>query len=432
MLLVIDCKYAIIEKMPENGKQSKHAHTSEEMEDLIDGLSTKDPDDKIKKDPGSELSYGDVGYHALGNFGRLLVECAIILSQTGFCCAYLLFISTNLTDFFPKVPKNYWLIGLLPLEFSLCLFRNLKKLALTSLFAQISNLLAFGVVFWFDFEEFHKVKHHIHPKEFSIVGLPFFLCVAIYCYEGAGMILSLEASLHRDIRYQFRRYFLSVITMVTVLYATFGACGYLSFGAQTKDIITLNLSESGDGNVFTMFVTSCLCLSLFFTYPIMMFPVTSIIDSKMGISADRPQRLKANALRLILVILTGMIVLIIPDFGNLMAFIGATCCIWLAFILPAVFHMKICARSMTAAETAIDYVIIGMGIAGTIVGMIDAIRRMSGELETTTKNIDVVTSPPCSGGTCSTPSLDSLQSTVSLAVKNITKLAVVAATKAGT
>jgi len=28
MLLVIDCKYAIIEKMPENGKQSKHAHTS--------------------------------------------------------------------------------------------------------------------------------------------------------------------------------------------------------------------------------------------------------------------------------------------------------------------------------------------------------------------------------------------------------------------
>ena len=54
--------------------------------------------------------------------------------------------------------RTYWLIGLLPLEYLLCLFRNLKKLAVTSLFAQISNLMAFGVVFWFDFDEFHKIK----------------------------------------------------------------------------------------------------------------------------------------------------------------------------------------------------------------------------------------------------------------------------------
>lgn len=46
----------------------------------------------LQKDPGSELSYGDVGYHALGNFGRLLVECAIILSQTGRHC--VLYITT--------------------------------------------------------------------------------------------------------------------------------------------------------------------------------------------------------------------------------------------------------------------------------------------------------------------------------------------------
>ena len=34
-------------------------------------------------EPGADLSYGDVGYHAYGNFGRVLVEWAIILSQTG-------------------------------------------------------------------------------------------------------------------------------------------------------------------------------------------------------------------------------------------------------------------------------------------------------------------------------------------------------------
>jgi len=388
MLLVIDCKYALTQKPDAEKLKKKHTGNREEMEDLIGGLSNDVEYKEIKPmaEPGADLSYGDVGFHAFGNFGRVLVEWAIILSQTGFCCAYLLFITSNLSAYIPSVPKSYWLLGLLPLEFGLCLFRNLKKLAVTSLFAQISNLMAFGVVFWFDFDEFHKIKHTVHPKEFSIEGLPFFLCVAIYCYEGAGMILSLEASLHKDIRHKFRRYFLTVITIVTILYATFGSCGYLSFGSDTQDIITLNLPKSEGGLDFATFVTSCLCLSLFFTYPIMMFPVFSILDGKMGVTKDNPKTILANFMRMLLVICTGAIVMIIPDFGNLMAFIGATCCIWLAFILPAVFHMKICARTMSSLDKVIDYVIIGMGIVGTIVGMIDAIRRMSGELDTTTKD----------------------------------------------
>ena len=50
-----------------------------------------------------------------------------------------------------------------------------------SLFAQVSNVLALAVVFWFDFSHTEEVP--FRPKEFSIKGLPFFFCVAIYCYE---------------------------------------------------------------------------------------------------------------------------------------------------------------------------------------------------------------------------------------------------------
>ena len=42
-----------------------------------------------------------------------------------------------------------------------------------------------------------------------------------------------------------------------------------------------------------------------------------------------------------MVILTGLIVLAVPNFANLMALVGATCCTMIAFVLPAVFHMKI-------------------------------------------------------------------------------------------
>lgn len=71
-----------------------------------------------------------------------------------------------------------------------------------SLFADFANVFAYLVVFWFDFE--HASHISMHPKEMDLKGLPFFTGVAIYCYEGAGMILSLEASIAKDYRSRFK------------------------------------------------------------------------------------------------------------------------------------------------------------------------------------------------------------------------------------
>ena len=80
-----------------------------------------------------------------------------------------------------------------------------------SLFADFANVFAYLVVFWFDFE--HASHISMHPKEMDLKGLPFFTGVAIYCYEGAGMILSLEASIAKDYRSRFKvrsRFFMCV------------------------------------------------------------------------------------------------------------------------------------------------------------------------------------------------------------------------------
>ena len=61
------------------------------------------------------------------------------------------------------------------------------------------------------------------------------------------MILTLEQSVDVSIRDKFRDYFVTTIMGVTMLYITFGAAGYLSYGPETKDIITLNLPANGVG-----------------------------------------------------------------------------------------------------------------------------------------------------------------------------------------
>ena len=78
--------------------------------------------------------------------------------QVGFCCGYLIFITENLSDFIPSVPKSEWLVLILPPLFFLTLIPDLSRLAVFSLLAQVSNLLAFAVVYWFDFEHLHLAQ----------------------------------------------------------------------------------------------------------------------------------------------------------------------------------------------------------------------------------------------------------------------------------
>ncbi|KAK3100134.1 hypothetical protein FSP39_015195 [Pinctada imbricata] len=380
MLLIIECKYQLIRDnrvaVPVDGTVNKDyipdhdsvedglktsSKSQEEMVNLIeehrDTVSHKDHKEaRISVD----LSYGDVGYHALGHVGRVFVDVAIIISQAGFCCAYLIFISENLSDYFPHMKIVHWLCILLPPLSMMTLLRHLGSLALTSLMAQCSNLLAFAVVFWFDFEHIHNVE--IHPKKMSIKGLPFFLCIAIYCYEGAGMILSLEGSLAADIRHKFKKFFVFTMFIVTTLYITFGCAGYLSFGPETNAIITLNLPK-GESLDFAMIVKSFLCLALFFTYPVMMFPVMKILEVYM-ISDPGKSIWRGNVLRMSMVLITGCIVLVIPNFANLMALVGATCCTMLAFTLPGLFHMSIFKGSLTVCQVVIDWTLIFLGILG--------------------------------------------------------------------
>lgn len=332
--------------------------------------------EKSSHQPGQEINYGELVQIAYGPRGKNIVDAAICASQTGFCCAYLIFISENIAHFAngleegqkatdsQKLPILFAMIpGLIALSF----FRKLHKLSIFNLFADFANVFAYLVVFWFDFE--HASKIPMHPKEMDLKGLPFFTGIAIYCYEGAGMILSLEASIAKDYRSRFKFIFSLAIMSMTALYILFGVCGYLSFGPETQGIITLNLPAGR----MPLTVKGCLCFSLFFTYPVMLFPVVEILERRLGTQSSM---LKGNMLRAGMVLITVVTVTIITDFSTIMVLIGATCCSLLAFILPALTHLRIFRTRLTKQNKIEDYTILIFGIVGTIIGSFDAMRRL--------------------------------------------------------
>jgi len=402
MLLIIDCKYKVLNVLyqyedltedldtenitpPGHEKRRKSLSGGGEKVKTVNGnnyveLKFSDMEEeeeewnrnnnniKIRRSARSlhDINYSDIGFAAFGVTGRAVVEFALLTSQIGFCCAYLIFISENLSAYIPSVEKNSWLLLLLPPLFLLTLIKDISQFAIFSLFAQLSNLFAFTVVYWFDFQHLHLAQ--VDPKEFSLEGFPFYFSIAIYCFEGAGMILSLEESMASEVRDQFKSYFVKTILGITTLYITFGVAGYLSYGPETMEIITLNLPTSGGLN-FAILVKICLCFSLFFTYPIMLFPVTSILEKKLEITSGS---MAAKMLRLLIVILTGFVVLKVPNFGQLMALVGASCCTLLAYIMPALCHLVLFRRDTDESGKMLDYTLLVLGVSGAIIGISDA------------------------------------------------------------
>jgi len=382
MLLLIDCKYKVEKVLgPQRtalssvkiSKGRSYTPLKEDDEDDRSSSKSSTRSNSPVVSKNTSTSYSDVAFATFGILGRYLVEASIVLSQIGFCCAYLIFITENMT--WRGLSKKTFLTFLLPLELLLTMIPDLKSLQGTSSIANFSNIVAFLVAFYFDLEHYHLASNE-HRREFSISEFPFFFSIAIYCFEGAGMILSLEQSMPDQLRSTFKGLFIKTLTFVTTIYIMFGIAGYLSFGPDTKEIITLNLEPEG-GIDFALIVKVCLCFSLFFTYPVMMFPVTKIITPKVQqLITIEETTLFRLVLRFILVSITGIIVIVIPNFADLMSFIGATCCTLLAFILPALCHLILFKNDLDKFQMFLDIFLILVGIIGSILGSYDALMHI--------------------------------------------------------
>merc|ERR1719510_1617554 len=110
----------------------------------------------------------------------------------------------------------------------------------------------------------------------------------------------------------------------------------------------------------------------------MMFPVTNIITPKIQqwIAIEETNVKFRLVLRLILVTITGIIVILIPDFADLMSLIGATCCTLLAFILPALCHLILFKDDLNRFQKFMDIFLIFVGIIGSILGSYDALMHI--------------------------------------------------------
>ncbi|XP_047070056.1 amino acid transporter AVT3B-like [Lolium rigidum] len=319
-------------------------------------------------------SFGDLGAAVYGAAGRHTVDAMLVLSQASFCIGYLLFIANTLAHLYPiggsssassplLTAKALFIWAMLPFQLGLNSIKTLTLLAPLSIFADVVDLGAMGVVLGQDTATWLAEK----PPVFAFGGpaeVLYGLGVAVYAFEGIGMVLPLEAEA-ADKR-KFGGTLGLSMAFIAIMYGLFGAMGYLAFGASTRDIITTNLGAGW----LSVTVQLGLCINLFFTMPVMMNPVYEV--------AERLLHGKRYAwwLRWILVVFVGLMAMLVPNFADFLSLVGSSVCVLLGFVLPAAFHLKVMGADIGWPGLVSDVAIIGVGLALSLSGTWTSLAQM--------------------------------------------------------
>ncbi|KAB5556710.1 hypothetical protein DKX38_007619 [Salix brachista] len=287
-------------------------------------------------------SFGDLGFTVCGPIGRFAVDIMIVLAQAGFCVSYLIFIANTLAYVVNHQsggrilgflsPKALYIWGCFPFQLGLNSIPTLTHLAPLSIFADVVDLGAMGVVMVEDVMVFLKNRPAL--EAFGGFSVFFYgLGVAVYAFEGVGMVLPLETET-KD-KNKFGRV----------------------LGLYTKDIITTNLGPGLLSNL----VQIGLCVNLFFTFPLMMNPVYEVVERRFCESRY------CVWLRWVVVLGVSLVALLVPNFADFLSLVGSSVCCILGFVLPALFHLLVFKEELGWNGLLLDgaFVVFGVIIAVT-------------------------------------------------------------------
>mmetsp|Transcript_108506 Transcript_108506/g.221577 ORF Transcript_108506/g.221577 Transcript_108506/m.221577 type:complete len:491 (-) Transcript_108506:1842-3314(-) len=310
-------------------------------------------------------SYGDLGRVILGQRGERVIFVCLGISQFGFATAYIIFIAANLHSIYGWsrfVVCFFCLPGLL----GLVQFREMKSLAPFSTLANVSNFCALSAVLFQDYEHYTPHNDTIHKA--NPQGVLYVIAVTIYSMEGVALVLSLRSSCKQPGDFPFL--LISTLTAISLFMVVFGSAGYWAFGDATVAPITLNMASHWSAT----FVKCALCLGLYLTYPVMMFPLWTIVEPQ---HASFEYRLLARSS---LVCFSAVVAYSVPNFGKFLSLVGSSICTLLGFVFPSYFHLYTMGKELPVHQRCLDlFLLVGgfaFGCAGTYTSVVS---MMNGE-----------------------------------------------------
>ncbi|KAL7027975.1 hypothetical protein ACKWTF_005669 [Chironomus riparius] len=304
---------------------------------------------------------------------KTICNIAICVTQLGFCCVYLIFVSSSIKLILEHYGINMKLaiimtIVLVPVWFSI-LERKLKNIAIFSGLANICMIL--GVIFTVGYSLI-DLPSFSERKYVNFESLPLFFGTAIFAFEGIALILPLQNAMKEPKKFVGLLGVMNVgMVLVSVIYVTIGFFGYWKFGEATAGSLTLNLPVD---QILAQVIIIMVAIGVLFGYPIQFFVAIQILFPPIVEKIEFARKSPVTAeliFRSTMCVVTFAVAQLIPNLSILLSLIGAVFCSVLVFIFPAIIELT--TRKAQYNRIGLGYwiknlIIILMSIIGMILG----------------------------------------------------------------
>ncbi|KAF9429543.1 neutral amino acid transporter [Entomortierella beljakovae] len=302
-------------------------------------------------------NFQDIGLVLFGKYVRFAVLLSVALSQIGFCCAYLIFVSENIDAVvqtftkckFDGIEAKFYILIILVILIPLVLIRRMAILSLPSMVANL--FIIFGIVYLWYYSIHSLAINGAGPNIalFNKDDFALFIGTAVFSFEGIGLVIPITESMAEPEK--FPRVLGVTIAVVSLIFMSVGALCYSSFGSNVQTIVILNLPVTSG---WTITVEILYSLAMILSIPLMLSPASKIIEhgifgTKSG-GMSLKVKMQKNVLRTVLICVCAVISLVVggPNLDKFVSFVGSVACMPLCFIFPAMFHYKACAKTLKA------------------------------------------------------------------------------------
>ncbi|KAJ2736187.1 hypothetical protein IW152_000956 [Coemansia sp. BCRC 34962] len=314
-------------------------------------------------------SYGDL---ALKLYGRPLKYCvmvSIVLAQLGFCCAYVIFVATNMRDLWNTItkcqyqyPTEVWILFQLLIYVPLAFVRKIKKFASLSLVGNFFILVGLGYLFVYDLWSI-AANGPAKVVQFNPSKFPLLVGTAAFSYEGISLVIPIVESMER--KDKFNGVLTASLVICAGLFVVIGALSYLTFGEAVEAVILLNLPNN---SVWTLGVQLLYSLAIIMSVPLQLFPAIRIIESGLFTQSGKGNPIvkwQKNLFRTLMVGFIAMVAIFGADkLDNFIAIVGASSCLPLSFLYPVMLHYRSLADTWRAK--AKDVALITVALFGLV------------------------------------------------------------------
>jgi len=190
-----------------------------------------------------------------------------------------------------------------------------------------------------------------------------------FSLEGVGVVLRVQQSMGPN-KHQFIPMLYFSVVWVLLVFLAVGELGYLSYGYMTEGSI---IAVIGQGNWLASALNILLTTAVVFTYALQLNPVTDIVSETFNIKLE--DRWKQYFFRSLLVILTFIFAVLIPELGLVVSLIGALSSTSLSMIIPPLINCKLRRREKGSNCRIISLTVLSvtLGVIGAVVGTVTAV-----------------------------------------------------------